>query len=195
MSSAMRQLKRRVIAATLTLLTAIAVIVIPQTPASAYALLNCRWPSTTITWSDQTGGGAYGTPVHQAVADWNNSSAPTTFNLVGSNAQFRIVPEYWGTADWAGRVDGATGSPSCSNGRWSNTPFTVWLNRRFLDGFPATSKRGVTAHELGHVLGLAHSGGPACFGMVIMFTGATERYNCGITTPQYDDIAGVEHIY
>ncbi|MGW4461447.1 matrixin family metalloprotease [Micromonospora sp. NPDC004704] len=188
---------RRLLAATLTLVAALAVIVVPQSPASAYALHNCKMPSTTTTWQDLTGGGAYGSAAYSAIAAWQNTSTPNSFHIVGSNGQMLLKQENWGSFTWSGRTDGSVGAPYCNSsmGTWANLPLTLWLNRRYTDAYPAGKKQTVWVHEIGHALGIAHTGNNVCAGMPIMFQGTDEKWNCGLNTPQADDINGVNYIY
>ncbi len=64
------------------------------------------------------------------------------------------------------------------------------LNAAYTSGYSADKREGVAAHEVGHTLGLAHSS--TC---VLMNPTTPDRTNCGVFTPQQDDVDGVQAIY
>jgi hypothetical protein len=70
-----------------------------------------------------------------------------------------------------------------------------WWNKYYTNSYDATGKKQVMVHELGHVLGLGHAGTSTCSGQPIMYAYSTRYTVCGHTTPQADDIAGVNWIY
>lgn len=79
---------------------------------------------------------------------------------------------------------------SCTNGwtTWSNAR----LNTQTTPGYVTEKKTTVWLHELGHALGLNHTGGLAA----VMYTCppcAFEDY--GTTTPRPDDVSGMNSLY
>ncbi|MFI6763179.1 matrixin family metalloprotease [Micromonospora sp. NPDC050417] len=204
----MMNLIRRQLATVLTLVAALAALGTVPSPASAqdgpgiqYQLHNCKMPSTTVRWSDQTGGGAYGQQAIEAAASWD-SATPLTMQLVGASPIHIIADQsYWGKTDWAGLTQGAGGGiPSCTSvmGVWQNLPLKIMLNTYFTDDYPANKKQSVFAHEMGHALGIFHQSHPGttCGGLGLMYYTVAFRYDvCGQFLPQTDDVAAIHYIY
>jgi hypothetical protein len=69
-------------------------------------------------------------------------------------------------------------------------------NKYYADSYTTTKRKSVWTHELGHAWGLAHWNKSACADVTIMQYDTYTRYDvCGKSTPQSDDIAGVNAIY
>jgi hypothetical protein len=65
------------------------------------------------------------------------------------------------------------------------------LNYYYTQHYSIYERQGVAAHELGHIMGLAHHSG--CY---LMEPTTPYRYGtCGITGPVTDDVNGVNSLY
>jgi len=85
------------------------------------------------------------------------------------------------------------------NSVWYKSCVDVKFNQTKMDSFLANKKKATASHELGHTYGLAHTNHFDCDTTVghsgIMTGGAWTYDNCGWSTPQNDDVAGVNAIY
>jgi hypothetical protein len=125
------------IAAAIVALCAVAVL---APAAHAYRLSGQRWPGRTITYYNAT---AYKDQVRAAVRTWNASGVRIRFKAAArSRAQVRIAD---------GRREGCFGFAQI--GYAPRRRARVQLGA----GCPyVSSMTGIVAHELGHILGLAH---------------------------------------
>lgn len=164
-------------------------------PANAYAYTGCRWPNGYISWSNYTT--AYDSTWNSAFSNWDGSS-DVTFSKVGTNSYAGAIvgnATNFGSVGWDGMAPNAY---SCSGGYWSSTGNPVQLNTYYTDGYTGYKRWSVAAHEIGHMLGLAHvgSGTTACSSVTIMNPYTSHRYDdCGKYTPWPDDISGVNALY
>ncbi|MER7894449.1 matrixin family metalloprotease [Micromonospora sp. NPDC094482] len=77
-----------------------------------------------------------------------------------------------------------------------SSTLTAWWDTYATDGYTAAKKQSAMVHELGHVLGLAHSGIGPCVSVPVMYPSTDIRYgNCLINTPKADDVNAVNFIY
>lgn len=68
-------------------------------------------------------------------------------------------------------------------------------NQYYTDGYTATGKKQVVVHEFGHMLGLGHAGSSTCSGQPIMDYSSSRYFTCGHSTPQSDDVNGINSVH
>lgn len=128
---------------------------------------------------------------------------PSVFNIYPASAGFErasAVVDQYDNVDWFGAV---THSPSQTSGTYTysvnrishfNTTNTGGLHARFYGYTASTADKACTsAHEWGHVIGLAHhSSTPG----TVMRTSHTDRcYHSGVSAPASHDFADVDYLY
>jgi hypothetical protein len=138
-----------------------------------------------------TGGvtGGYATALTSAASDWTQTSTKLIIYGGLSSSQFSVDAFNFGNTGY----DGIQSSSGCHSGIWIY-PYANW-NTYYTDSYTTIAKEQVMVHEIGHVLGLDHSGTTACSTQPIMYYSSDRYFLCSHVYPQLDDINGINHIY
>ena len=67
---------------------------------------------------------------------------------------------------------------------------TSSYNTYYSDRYGPAARESLIAHEIGHALGLAHSGSLPC-PVPLMYRNSDRYFRCGEVGPQADDLAGL----
>ncbi|BFH18118.1 hypothetical protein PMJ10TS2_77460 [Paenibacillus melissococcoides] len=106
------------------------------------------------------------------------------FTDTSSSCQIYVQSYDYGNVDWNGQ---ATYVPTVPGGStFANV--SIQLNRTYMDNYSFEYNRGITAHEIGHGLGLSHVEDPS----QVMCTALKGRT---ATKPNNGDITGVMRLY
>lgn len=99
---------------------------------------------------------------------------------------FVIVAVNYGNTNWDAQT--VRSNSNCHTGN-------IRYNRYHTDSYSYGAKVSVMVHEMGHVLGLSHTGSAACSGQPIMYYTSARYFTCKHIAPQADDINGVNRIF
>lgn len=153
-------------------------------PAQAWNNGNCQFFDAVTHYQIN----AYPGPSGNAISDWTIGT-PLTFTT-GGTIELRILGGNFGNTGWDGETQHL-----CQNG-YAVYGADSYYNYTYTDGYTATGKRQVMSHEIGHALGLDHSGPVDCARMPIMYPDTYHRFTlCGLFKPQANDIEGINVLY
>ena len=166
----------------------------PAEKASAYTLVGCKFPTSSIPYSGGAGPSGYSNLT--ALLDWVGNTditgMPTTTT---ATPRIDFQWDYFGASGWSG----LTAIPNCSStGGLHAGVVSILINRSYLDSYSVNDRTSVTSHEIGHAIGLDHVGtsGGACATTPLMNGYDAFRWStCGIYLTQTDDRNGANYLY
>ncbi|WP_156971343.1 matrixin family metalloprotease [Knoellia sinensis] len=167
--------------------------------AFAYELFDgCHYVTPTLKWKPALKSQTYLDEAQATAWAWTSTSTPISLTQASSGANVTLASGNWGSTEHDGYMRMNDGGPwYCgASGHWDQGTI-AWLNTYYTDGYSSTKKKSVWVHEVGHSLGLAHSGeGAACSVIPIMAPETSDRYGrCSKSTPQTDDVNGINFLY
>lgn len=174
-------------------------------PSSAIPL-GGKWAHPNYSYFKSVGAyTGYNAPITNAAGAWN---AGTKFSIAlapATSAQVSLTVANYGATDWFGL--GEPG-PSVTTGTYTYGSIKInagWLNTRHFNcatpgaascayaADAAPKKRCVVAHEMGHVIGLAHTA--ASSNKIMNVDHGARCHTKALTGPTANDKADVEAIY
>jgi hypothetical protein len=159
-------------------------MVVGTTQAFGYNLTGARWPNAnrTVTISVAYSGTATGW--NNGMSAWNATPTKALFTAPGGGTQTIVLGDANDSSvSWDGISNWNPGTGTILNAQGR-------LNYAKTKNYSANTIKGVAAHELGHILGLAHHNG--CY---LMTDNTGTRDQCSVYTPQSDDQAGINALY
>lgn len=161
----------------------VSLMAIGTTQALAYNLTGAHWTSADrpVTISAVYSGTANGWL--NGMGAWNATPTKAYFHQVAGNQTTILYDANDSSVGWDGLSTWSPGTGIINNASGR-------LNYYYTKGYNANQIKGVAAHELGHILGLAHHSG--CY---LMVDNTPQRTSCGVYTPQSDDQAGINALY
>jgi predicted Zn-dependent protease len=159
------------------------VVLIPK--VEAYTLIGGKYASGNITYT-YYGSGSYNLAALQGAQAWDNAGT-NNVNLTWSNtvstANIIFRQDDYGNLNWNARC---ANKPVHSSGTYTKSD--IDFNEHWMDSMTASQRQGVSAHEVGHALGLDH----VTTTNQVMCTAQDGR---AVNKPGTDDINGANHLY
>lgn len=165
-------------------LLTVALMGIGTSQAFGYNLTGAHWPNANrpVTISVSYSGTATGW--NNGMSAWNATPTKALFTAPGGGTQTTVLGDTNDSSvSWDGISNWNPGTGTINNAQGR-------LNYNYTKNYNANQIKGVAAHELGHILGLAHHNG--CY---LMVDNTPQRTSCGVYTPQSDDQAGINALY
>lgn len=161
------------------------------TAALAFNLLGGRWSASDIGNLTYAISGAESWEVQawrDGAAAWNSAGTPARLVERGYYDSWKV-----GLSTWYDANDSRDGYAQLIPSTTAN-PYTgafSYINSFYTDGYVPEKRQSVTAHELGHVLGLGHADGAVLMNPFTNVRWDQDRIN----QPTADDRAGVNALY
>ncbi|GAA5166659.1 peptidase [Ornithinimicrobium tianjinense] len=166
----------------------VAATVIPAGPASAWVDSRCGLWTATASYRHASGlSSVYITANVDAKGLWNSNS-DVNFVPAASGQTEKVYMTAYNV--WSADYDGLWTADDCNANGHSIGTVNVMLNRVYTDSYSSSGKKQVMVHELGHAIGLGHTGSASCSGQPIMYGSSDRYFTCGHIAPQTDDING-----
>lgn len=164
------------------------IMLLGASPVFAYTLLGGKhsdaYPRAVIKSGLSS---IYNTPITDSLSDWNTATnSPLAISLqYGGGGEIYFGGADFGNTDW---------NAQCTNFRefiWYGdyTTSSIEINYYHMDDRDVTWNKSTISHEVGHALGLDHTNDAAT---IMYHTGNPART---VTTPQTDDINGINYLY
>lgn len=162
--------------------------------ANAYNLSTGKWPNNDVdplTWyTDTYVSLKTRNAATSAATAWNNAG----LSSVSLSSSFVRKVDVTETNDETSAFDGWAILTPCGTCEYTNGSIVVntAAHATYND---ANALKSMVTHEFGHILGLAHNDNDICI-MISSTWGTGSRYgDHNLTTPQSDDISGINAIY
>ncbi len=164
----------------------------PVQSAEAYMLYGCKHPSSTITYRTASGmSTSYLTPIQYAIATFNDVPANFFLDSVTSGGRIYIETAALGAFGPLGQTAFANGQ-ICDPGTGNLNTSTVTLNTDLLAFEGMEKRQAVAAHEIGHAIGLAHSGSSSNAQKTLMYATISMFDTYHIFVPTLDEVRALQ---